>query len=206
MIRFNPSGFIRRFGFGAVPPVTRMRLPAAGRPSAPRKLLPRAHKRLPTAQRLLFFTWPSRQVSLHSHTGGFLAASKHALTRMATVLIIACPHALGLAIPLVIAISTSLGAHNGLLVKDRLALERARLLDMVIFDKTGTLTRGSPAITGVVAAPDIGESELIALASAVETNSEHSLARAVIAEADHRGVVRLQASDFQALPGRGAQR
>jgi P-type Cu2+ transporter len=130
---------------------------------------------------------------------------QHALTRMATVLIIACPHASGLAIPLVIAISTSLGAHNGLLVKDRLALERARLLDMVIFDKTGTLTRGSPTITGVVAATGIRESELLSLASAVEANSEHSLAKAVVAEADHRGVVRLQAVDFHALPGRGAQ-
>jgi Cu2+-exporting ATPase len=130
---------------------------------------------------------------------------QHALTRMATGLIIACPHALGLAIPLVIAISTSLGAHNGLLVKDRLALERARLLDMVIFDKTGTLTRGSPTITGVVAATGIRESELLSLASAVEANSEHSLAKAVVAEADHRGVVRLQAVDFHALPGRGAQ-
>jgi Cu2+-exporting ATPase len=130
---------------------------------------------------------------------------QHALTRMATVLIIACPHALGLAIPLVIAISTSLGAHNGLLVKDRLALERARLLDMVIFDKTGTLTRGSPTITGVVAATGIRESELLSLASAVEANSEHSLAKAVVAEADQRGVVRLQAVDFHALPGRGAQ-
>ncbi len=79
----------------------------------------------------------------------WLAGDKeHALIRTATVLIIACPHALGLAIPLVIAISTSLGAQNGLLVKDRLALERARNLDMVIFDKTGTLTRGSPALTG----------------------------------------------------------
>src|SRR6267142_1749448 len=76
---------------------------------------------------------------------------EHALIRTATVLVIACPHALGLAIPLVIAISTSLGAQNGLLVKDRLALERARNLDMVIFDKTGTLTRGSPAVSGVVA-------------------------------------------------------
>ena len=73
---------------------------------------------------------------------------EHALIRTATVLIIACPHALGLAIPLVIAISTSIGAQNGLLVKDRLALERARNLDMVIFDKTGTLTRGIPRIVG----------------------------------------------------------
>ena len=79
----------------------------------------------------------------------FAGDREHALTRTATVLIIACPHALGLAIPLVIAISTSLGAQNGLLVKDRLALERARDLDLVVFDKTGTLTRGAPALSGV---------------------------------------------------------
>src|SRR5438128_8960840 len=86
----------------------------------------------------------------------WLAGDKeHALTRTATVLIIACPHALGLAIPLVIAISTSLGAQNGLLVKDRLALERSRYLDMVVFDKTGTLTRGSPVVSGVAAAPGV---------------------------------------------------
>src|SRR5580693_3821664 len=83
----------------------------------------------------------------------FSGDKEHALVRTATVLVIACPHALGLAIPLVIAISTSLGAQNGLLVKDRLALERARNLDVVIFDKTGTLTRGSPALSGVVAVP-----------------------------------------------------
>src|SRR6202022_2405020 len=87
--------------------------------------------------------------------------TEHALIRTATVLIIACPHALGLAIPLVIAISTSLGARNGLLVKDRLALERARNLDMVIFDKTGTLTRGSPAVSGVAAAPGSNENDLL---------------------------------------------
>src|SRR5216683_2518730 len=81
----------------------------------------------------------------------------HALMRTATVLVIACPHALGLAIPLVIAISTSLGAQNGLLVKDRLALERARNLDLVIFDKTGTLTRGAPAVSGI--APAAGTTE-----------------------------------------------
>ncbi|MGH9548491.1 MAG: HAD-IC family P-type ATPase, partial [Terriglobales bacterium] len=85
----------------------------------------------------------------------FSGDKEHALIRTATVLIIACPHALGLAIPLVIAISTSLGAQNGLLVKDRLALERARTLDMVIFDKTGTLTRGSPAFSGIAAVPGI---------------------------------------------------
>src|SRR5712672_685601 len=101
---------------------------------------------------------------------------EHALIRTATVLVIACPHALGLAIPLVIAISTSLGAQNGLLVKDRLALERARNLDTVIFDKTGTLTRGIPVLSGVAAAPGIAENDLIAWAASVEANSEHPLA------------------------------
>src|SRR6516162_4779538 len=130
---------------------------------------------------------------------------EHALIRTATVLIIACPHALGLAIPLVIAISTSLGAQNGLLVKDRLALERARNLDMVIFDKTGTLTRGSPALSGVATAPDSSESDLLGLAAAVEANSEHPLAKAIVAEARRRNLPTLQASEFEALPGRGAQ-
>src|ERR1700724_3638565 len=85
---------------------------------------------------------------------------EHALIRTATVLVIACPHALGLAIPLVIAISTSLGAQHGLLVKDRLALERARNLDIVIFDKTGTLTRGSPVVSGVAAVPGGNQNDL----------------------------------------------
>ena len=129
---------------------------------------------------------------------------EHALIRTATVLIIACPHALGLAIPLVIAISTSLGARNGLLVKDRLALERARILDIVIFDKTGTLTRGSPAVSEIAAVPGTSESELIAFAAAVETNSEHPLAKAIVREASRRSAPQLQASNFEALAGRGA--
>jgi Cu2+-exporting ATPase len=130
---------------------------------------------------------------------------EHALIRTATVLIIACPHALGLAIPLVIAISTSLGAQNGLLVKDRLALERARNLDIVIFDKTGTLTRGSPAVSEVVAIPGIAEDHLIALTAAVESNSEHPLAKALVAEAKRRAVALLSAKNFEALPSRGAK-
>jgi len=130
---------------------------------------------------------------------------EHALIRMATVLIIACPHALGLAIPLVIAISTSLGAQNGLLVKDRLALERARVLDIVIFDKTGTLTLGSPTVSDVVVAPGIIQDDLIARAAAVESNSEHPLAKAIVAEAKRRNVKRLAATNFEALPGRGAK-
>ena len=136
----------------------------------------------------------------------WLAGDKeHALIRTATVLIIACPHALGLAIPLVIAIATSLGAQNGLLVKNRLALERARTLDTVIFDKTGTLTRGAPGVSAVAAAPGVTEADLIAQAAAVESTSEHPLAKAIIAEAKRRGVPQLAATDFKSLPGRGAQ-
>jgi len=118
----------------------------------------------------------------------FSGDKEHALIRTATVLIIACPHALGLAIPLVIAISTSLGAQNGLLVKDRLALEGARNLDMVIFDKTGTLTRGAPGLSGIVAATGGNESHLLALAAAVEANSEHPLAKAIVTAAKRRSL------------------
>jgi len=151
-----------------------------------------------------FFTWQSglaRYLRLLVVFGG----QQHALVRTATVLIIACPHALGLAIPLVIAISTSLGAQNGLLVKDRLALERARKLDMVIFDKTGTLTRGSPAVAGIRGCDWHAESELIALAAAVEISSEHPLAKAIVEEAKRRSVLQLEASNFEALAGRGAR-
>jgi Cu2+-exporting ATPase len=130
---------------------------------------------------------------------------QHALTRTATVLVIACPHALGLAIPLVIAISTSLGARNGLLVKDRLALERARDLDIVIFDKTGTLTRGAPALSGVAPAKGTDELELLGLGAAVEADSEHPIARAVASGANDRGLKAPLATNFEALPGRGAQ-
>jgi P-type Cu2+ transporter len=135
----------------------------------------------------------------------FSGDREHALIRTATVLIIACPHALGLAIPLVIAISTSIGAQNGLLVKDRLALEYARNLDIVIFDKTGTLTRGIPVLSGVTTAPGVSESDLLATAAAVEANSEHPLAKAIVAEAKRRNLPTLQATDFEPLPGRGAR-
>jgi Cu2+-exporting ATPase len=121
--------------------------------------------------------------------------------RTATVLVIACPHALGLAIPLVIAISTSLGARNGLLVKDRLALERARDLDVVIFDKTGTLTRGTPVLSATV--PD--DPAILRLAAAVELDSEHPLAMAIVDGARARGIDIPRPSDFEALPGRGAR-
>ena len=122
-----------------------------------------------------------------------------ALVRAATVLVIACPHALGLAIPLVIAISTSLGARNGLLVKDRLALERARTLDTAIFDKTGTLTKGEPALV------DTSDPEILRLAAAVEGDSEHPLARAIVRGAQARNLEVPTATGFEALAGRGAR-
>jgi Cu2+-exporting ATPase len=122
-----------------------------------------------------------------------------ALVRTATVLVIACPHALGLAIPLVIAISTSLGAKNGLLVKDRLALERARTLETVIFDKTGTLTKGEPVLV------DASDNDVLRLAAAVEADSEHPLARAIVEGARARGLDVVAASRFEALAGRGAR-
>ena len=128
-----------------------------------------------------------------------------AFVRTATVLVIACPHALGLAIPLVIAISTSLGARNGLLVKDRIALEQARQLDIVIFDKTGTLTMGRPVLAAVVALEGATEDEVLALAAAVEADSEHPLARAVVAGAADRSIEVPSARDFEALAGRGAR-
>jgi len=134
-----------------------------------------------------------------------LGQPEEALIRTATVLVIACPHALGLAIPLVIAISTTLGARNGLLVKDRLALERAKDLDTVIFDKTGTLTRGEPVLSAVTAAPGIGEDEVLALAAAVEADSEHPLARAIVRGAKQRALEPLTSSGFENLAGRGAR-
>jgi Cu2+-exporting ATPase len=127
-----------------------------------------------------------------------------ALMRTATVLVIACPHALGLAIPLVIAISTSIGARNGLLVKNRLALERARELQVVIFDKTGTLTKGQPVVAAV-APSEGGEAEVLRLAAAVEGDSEHPLAHAIVAEATRRGIDAPAPADFESLAGRGAR-
>ncbi|NME80732.1 heavy metal translocating P-type ATPase [Rhodococcus sp. 105337] len=130
-----------------------------------------------------------------------------AVVRTVTVLVIACPHALGLAIPLVIAISTTRAAQAGVLVKDRLALERMRTVDVVLFDKTGTLTEGRPRVTGVAATADTGDAYLLALAAAVEADSEHPVARAIVAAADDRVAApnRLSATDFRSLPGRGVR-
>jgi Cu2+-exporting ATPase len=136
-----------------------------------------------------------------------LGEPKTAVERTVTVLVIACPHALGLAIPLVIAISTAMSARNGILVKDRLALERMRTIDAVLFDKTGTLTKGTPAVIDVVAADDTehGRAQLLALAGAVEADSEHPLAKAIVAAAKERSTVLPTATDFRSLTGRGVE-
>ena len=176
-----------------------MRLVAAAQASASR-----AQALADRAAALLFYVaLASGAVTLvYWWTSGDLG---HALTRMTTVLVIACPHALGLAIPLVIAISTSVGARNGLLIKDRLALERARNLDIVIFDKTGTLTRGAPTLSGASAAHGASEDELLTLAAAVEADSEHPLARAIVEAAERRRLPTRRATGFEALSGRGAR-
>jgi len=126
------------------------------------------------------------------------------VVRTVTVLVIACPHALGLAIPLVIALSTAVAAKAGILVKNRLALERMRTVDAVLFDKTGTLTRGAHTVTGVAAAPGHTEDDVLRLAAAVEADSEHPLARAIVAAATGRGPTSA-ATDFRSLTGRGVQ-
>ncbi|MBI2954731.1 MAG: heavy metal translocating P-type ATPase [Chloroflexi bacterium] len=128
-----------------------------------------------------------------------------ALERTVTVLVIACPHALGLAIPLVISISTTLAARSGLLVRERLALEKARDLDAVVFDKTGTLTRGEFGVVGIVTEQELPEKEAVALAAAAEGDSEHVIARAIRAEAARIDVQRPAVSSFEALPGRGVR-
>jgi P-type Cu2+ transporter len=127
------------------------------------------------------------------------------VTRVVTVLVIACPHALGLAVPLVIAISTTMGAQNGLLVRDRRGLEEARGLDAVVFDKTGTLTLGEHRVVETVAASGIDEEEALRLAAAVERDSEHPIAQALLKSAEERGLSLPPAEGFQAIPGHGVE-
>ena len=131
------------------------------------------------------------------------AAPAFAIERFVTVLVIACPHALGLAVPLVIAISTTLGARNGLLVRDRRGLEEARNLTAVVFDKTGTLTLGEHRVVAVGVTAGLEEYEALRLATTVERDSEHPVARAFVATARERGITVPAATGFRAEPGRG---
>jgi Cu2+-exporting ATPase len=127
------------------------------------------------------------------------------IARVATVLVIACPHALGLAIPLVVAITTSLGAKNGILVRERLALEEAREVDIVIFDKTGTLTKGEFGVVGIATADGWDEDQALALAAAIEGDSEHTIARGIRGSAEERSLSLPDVSDFEAIKGRGVK-
>jgi Cu2+-exporting ATPase len=133
------------------------------------------------------------------------AEPSYAVERLVTVLVIACPHALGLAIPLVIAISTTLGARNGLLVRDRRGLEEARNLNAIVFDKTGTLTLGEHRVIALRTVGGLTEDEALRLAAAAEGDSEHSIARAVVRTAQERGFVGSKAEAFKATPGYGVE-
>ena len=127
------------------------------------------------------------------------------IARVATVLVIACPHALGLAIPLVVAITTSMGANNGILVRDRLALERAREIDTLIFDKTGTLTEGEFGVVNIETNNDYHENGVLAMAAAIEGDSEHTIARSIRKKAEELELSYPQVSGFEAIKGRGVQ-
>ncbi len=127
------------------------------------------------------------------------------MERVVTVLVIACPHALGLAIPLVIAISTTLGARHGLLVRDRRGLEEARLLNAVVFDKTGTLTLGSHRVVTIRAAEGISEHEALRLAAAVQRDAEHPIALALLTSAREQGIDVPHSQGFVSMPGRGVR-
>ncbi len=128
-----------------------------------------------------------------------------AVVRTITVLVIACPHALGLAIPLVASISTERAAKAGVLIKDRLALESMRTVDTVLFDKTGTLTKGTPAVTAIEPTEGFEADELLALAAAAEADSEHPLARAIVAAARERELSVPKSSDFESSPAVGVR-
>ena len=133
------------------------------------------------------------------------AEASFVIERVVTVLVIACPHALGLAIPLVVAISTTLGARNGFLVRDRRGLEEARRVNAVFFDKTGTLTRGEFRVVEITTREPLTHEEALALAAAVEHDSEHTIARGIVKSAEERGLALPPAERFRAIPGQGVE-
>lgn len=140
---------------------------------------------------ITFFTWV---VVLSSNVA-------FALERTVTVMVITCPHALGLAVPLVVAVSTAISAKNGLLIRDRAAFEQARNLQAIIFDKTGTLTEGKFSVTDTISLSDINDAELLKYAASVEAHSEHPIAQGIVSSSDEA----FQVKDFKAIPGKGAQ-
>jgi Cu2+-exporting ATPase len=127
------------------------------------------------------------------------------IARVATVLVIACPHALGLAVPLVVAITTSMAASHGVLVRDRLALEEAREIDTILFDKTGTLTEGRFGVVDIATAEGLSEDDALALTAAIEGDSEHTIGRGIRRAAEERELSLPHVSDFEAIKGRGVR-
>jgi len=154
------------------------------------------------ASALLFYA--ALSVGIITYIGWFFFGNSDiALERTVTVLVIACPHALGLAIPLVVALSTSITAKSGILIRDRKAFETIRDIDVVVFDKTGTLTEGKFGVSDVVAL--IPEDELLELSSAVEVNSEHIIAKAIVNHTKEKKIKIPKVNDFEAIPGKGAK-
>ena len=160
------------------------------------------------ADRAAFFLTIVAVAAASATLVGWLVAGRDAsfvVQRIVTVLVIACPHALGLAIPLVVAISTTLGARSGLLVRDRRGLENARNLTAVFFDKTGTLTRGEFRVVEITTRHGLAEDEALRLAAALEHDSEHTIAQGIVKTAEELGLAIPPASGFQAIPGLGVQ-
>ncbi len=160
------------------------------------------------ADRAAFWlTWVALGAGAVTFVGWLLAGAtaSYAVERLVTVLVIACPHALGLAIPLVIAISTTLGARSGLLVRDRRGLEEARNVTAVVFDKTGTLTRGEFGVVAVTPAAGVDGDTALGLTAAVEADSEHPIAQGILRTARERHVATPRVERFEALPGRGVR-
>jgi len=190
----------------------RVRITAVGEDTALagiRRLVADAQSSTSRAQRLadraaaLLFWFALGSAAVTFTVWSLLGAPDTALVRTITVLVIACPHALGLAIPLVVSIATERAARGGVLIKDRIALESMRTADTVLFDKTGTLTKGEPVVDHVVPAAGRGEDEVSALAAAAETDSEHPLARAIVAAARRRSLDVPGATDFRSSAAEG---
>jgi len=175
------------------------------------RLVAEAQSSSSRAQRLadraaaLLFWFALGSAAVTALAWSLLGQPDQAVVRTITVLVIACPHALGLAIPLVVAISTERAARGGVLVKDRVALERMRTITTVVFDKTGTLTKGQPALTAVEVSPTAGISpdQVLALAAAAESDSEHPLARAIVHAASERQLAIAGATGFRSEPALG---
>jgi Cu2+-exporting ATPase len=160
------------------------------------------------ADRAAFWlTWVALGAGAVTLVGWMLAGAtaSYAIERLVTVLVIACPHALGLAIPLVISIATTLGARSGLLVRDRRGLEEARNVTAVVFDKTGTLTRGEFGVVAVTPAAGVDHDTVLGLTAAVEADSEHPIAQGILRTAREHQVATPRAERFEALPGRGVR-